>query len=125
MNEKKLIARFAASTAALAVMWYAGNRIHAAIRDANCCEPPVILLANGKEAGSASDTIKFVKADAKAQAMAQWPDEVPELNEFLSKFRCSGCSKNCLLIAPSCINGKTKNSQAIEIYAELYPEAEI
>ena len=125
MKETKLIVRFAAGTAAVVIAYFSGSLLYPKVQGQNIAEPPKIILASGEEAGSAGDTVKFSKADAKNTALSVWTAEPPAINEFLSKFRCSGCSKNCLLIAPMCINGKTKNEQAIEIYQELYPEMEL
>jgi len=125
MKETKLIARFVAGTAAIAIAYFTGSQFYSNAQNLNVVEPPKIILASGEEAGSVGDTVKFSKADAEKTALLVWTDEPPAMNEFLSKFRCSGCSKNCLLIAPMCMNGKTKNEQAIEIYQELYPEMEI
>jgi len=125
MKETKLIARFALSTALISAVWFGSRQAYGSLQASNAAAPPPIILADGSQAGSASDTIKFVKSEAEAAALAIWADAPPEYNEFMSKFRCSGCSKNCLLISPSCINGKTKSVQASEIYAGLYPEMEI
>lgn len=44
----------------------------------------------------------------------------PTLSEYLSKLRCGGCSFNCLLSNPGCLNGATKAADATTDYQKIY-----
>ena len=46
--------------------------------------------------------------------------EVPTLEEYLQKLRCSGCRHNCSLLSPRCMNGARKASQAESEYYSMY-----
>lgn len=45
---------------------------------------------------------------------------IETLSEYLSKLRCDGCSKRCLLIAPQCGIGVAKAEQATTDYYTIY-----
>ena len=44
----------------------------------------------------------------------------PTLNQYLSALRCGGCRRNCLLINPRCMNGRSKAETATTEYYDLY-----
>jgi hypothetical protein len=129
MEERgKIIRRFAAGTALIAGMYFGAKQIHTNVRALFYPKPvPEIVLASGKDiSAGAGETVQFTKSTAKEKALSIWPaDAAPAINEFMSRFRCSGCSKNCLLIAPLCINGKIKSTAAVQVYQEIYPGMEI
>lgn len=47
----------------------------------------------------------------------------PTLNQYLSALRCSGCRRNCLLINPRCMNGRSKAETATTAYYEQYSDS--
>lgn len=129
-NESKLIARFVAGVGAVAYLYFGARTVGSDIKamTTEFLPPPDIVLSNGQVAIPGSvKTTPFVKSTAEDDASLFFLNatEPPSLEEFLSKFTCSGCSKACLLTSPTCINGQGKNEQAIVIYQQMYPQMEI
>ena len=50
----------------------------------------------------------------------QTQPDVPSLDEYLKKLRCSGCRHNCSLANPRCMNGRRKASSAESEYYSIY-----
>lgn len=44
----------------------------------------------------------------------------PTLEEYLSKLKCTGCSRGCFLLNPGCRKGKAQASQAEKEYNRIY-----
>lgn len=131
----KILKRVAAGTV-LAVIFYTGGR--KLIQSAEAflpasseeieTEAPYVILKDGTVASpdmittmkydkdTFIDTVRLLFGDA---------EEPPDYDDFLSRFTCNGCHKNCLLLTPSCANGRGKQKQATVVYQEFYPEMEI
>jgi len=88
--------------------------------------PPSIVLANGRVVVPGEfSTMAFDRATAEEFAEEFFADaeEPPTLDEFLRIFFCNACSRHCLLLTPRCVAGRQRNTQAVEIYREMFPEA--
>lgn len=48
--------------------------------------------------------------------------EPPTLEEYLSRLRCTGCSRRCILTNPHCSKGVAKAATAEIEYYEIYGE---
>ena len=46
--------------------------------------------------------------------------DVPTLQQFLSMLRCGGCHRNCILLAPRCMKGRSKAENATIEYQQTY-----
>lgn len=127
---KKIAARFAAGTLAVAII-YAGTRSitrDVATASADFLPPPAIILTNNQIAvPGAVSTTAFVRGTAEDFAAEFFEDaeDDPTLDEFLRIFFCNACSRHCLLITPRCAAGRLRNTQAAEIYKTLYPHMEV
>ena len=42
------------------------------------------------------------------------------LQEYLSKLRCTGCSRRCVLTSPGCSRGRNQQQEAVQEYNETY-----
>ena len=90
--------------------------------------PPDIVLAGGRIAvPGAVTTFAFARGTAQeiATEIFAYAETDPTLDEFLSNFFCDVCSRHCLLLTPRCVAGRLRNTQAIEIYKEMYPHMEV
>ena len=46
--------------------------------------------------------------------------DVPTLQQFLSMLRCGGCHRNCILLSPRCMKGRSKAENATIEYQQTY-----
>ena len=46
------------------------------------------------------------------------------LQEYLSKLRCTGCGRRCVLTSPGCSRGRNQQQQAVQEYNETYNTSE-
>ena len=131
MNDaKKNVTRFFACTAAVAYLYIASHLIVKDVMSSSLdyFPPPDIVLASGRIAvPGAVTSVAFDRRTAEGLAAEMFTDaeEEPSLDEFLTKFFCSACSRNCLILTPRCASGRMRNQQAIELYREMYPHMEV
>jgi len=129
-DTKKIVMRFAAGTLAVAVLYVGTRSISKDVLSASADfhPPPAIVLTNNQTAiPGAVSTTAFVRNTAEEFAAEFFEDaeEDPSLDEFLKIFFCNACSRHCLLITPRCVAGRLRNTQATEIYMEMFPHMEV
>lgn len=113
MKDRKFITRFFVSTAVAAFAFAAvkgrGTEAAPSVR-------PMRALTSGDvvDPATAPEVTKFSSATVRefAERVFGEAEEMPDLNELLSKFTCPACGKKCLLTSPRCTKGSQQSGKS-------------
>ena len=125
----KIFTRAAAGTMLVVLAYAGGQKLYEAVvqNEAEVKEAPYVVLKDGTIASpDMITTLNYDKNSFSEQVLMLFEgEEAPAYDDYLSHFTCNGCHKKCLLLTPSCANGRKKQANATEVYQEMYPDMDI